>query len=186
MSRYDALLRLIDKYKPESIIEIGVWNGANAIRIINQALKYHPAITYTGYDLFEDATSETDTKEFNVKGHNSAKAVAAYIRAETGITPTIIKGDTNETLKLGTVVDFVFLDGGHSIETIANDYAMVQGSKVIVLDDYYTPDERGESPDINIYGCNQLLKTIAKYEVIPDKDRVRGGGFTQLVVVEHV
>ena len=66
MSRYAQLLELIDKHKPRTLIEIGVWNGANAIRMINQALKYHDSVEYTGYDLFEDATSETDSKEYDV------------------------------------------------------------------------------------------------------------------------
>lgn len=197
MSRYAHLLELIDEHKPRSIIEVGVWNGANAIRMIKQALKHHDTVTYTGYDLFEDATAETDTKEFNVKGHNSVKAVAAYIRAETGISPLLIKGDTNETLKL-TVADFVFLDGGHSVETIKHDYEMLATSNVVVFDDYYT-----DGPDTSKYGCNFLFekfetgKTPIEYSdfckqfnfsnktfnILPTKDLVRGGGFTQLVVV---
>lgn len=181
MTRYDVLLELIDKYKPQSIVEIGVWNGANAIRMINRAKQYHSDIEYTGYDLFEDATPETDEKEFNVKGHNGAKAVAAFIRSETGITPTLIKGDTNETLKPDVIADFVFLDGGHSVETIAHDYEAIKGSKVIVLDDYYT-----DGADIIKYGCNALIKTLGKkYNILPQKDPVKGGGFCQLVLVEN-
>lgn len=180
MTRYDVLLNLIDKYKPQSIVEIGVWNGANAIRMINRAKQYHSDIKYTGYDLFEDATPETDEKEFNVKGHNSVKAVAAFIRNETGITPTLIKGNTNETLKPDVIADFVFLDGGHSVETIAHDYKAVKSSKVIVLDDYYT-----DGVDTTKYGCNKLLDNFNRtHEILPHRDPVKGGGFCQLVVVE--
>src|SRR5690348_441704 len=110
-SRYQHLLELIDEHKPSSLVEIGVWNGENAIRMIKQALRYNTKVTYTGYDLFEDMTEELDEKEFNVKGHNNIRAVAAYIKAETGIAPVLIKGDTNSTLETGTVADFVFLDG---------------------------------------------------------------------------
>lgn len=181
MSRYDDLLVLIDKYKPRSIIEIGVWNGANAIRMINRAKQHHNDIEYTGYDLFEDATSETDAKEFNVKSHNQARAVAAYIQSETGVAVRLIKGDTNHTLKPGTVADFVFLDGGHSVETIGHDYEAVKTSAVIVLDDYYV-----DGPDINKYGCNSLVSAWidgGDALVLPTKDPVKGGGFTQLVVI---
>jgi len=181
MTRYDTLLELIDKYKPRSIVEIGVWNGANAIRMINRAKQYHSDITYTGYDLFEEASAETDQKEFNVKGHNSVKAVGAFIRSETGITPVLIKGDTNETLKLDVIADFVFLDGGHSVETIAHDYEAVKNSKVIVLDDYYT-----DGVDTSKYGCNQLLDSFNRnHQILPHKDPVKGGGFCQLVVLEE-
>ena len=181
MSRYLELLTLIDEHKPQSIVEIGVWNGANAIRMIKQALRHNTKITYTGYDLFEEATLETDKKEFNVKGHNSIRAVAAYIKAETGIMPDLIKGNTRNTLP-ETVADFVFLDGGHSIETIRSDYERVKNSKVVVLDDYYVP-ENG-SPNIGKYGCNSLVSDLTKtFRVMPQMDRVSGGGTTQLVVV---
>lgn len=183
MSRYLQLLELIDQYKPKSIIEIGVWNGQNAIRMINRARAHHQNVTYTGYDLFEDATAETDKKEFNVKGHNHVKAVAAEIKAATGITPTLIKGDTNQTLKPNTVADFVFLDGGHSVETIASDYERVKASKVVVLDDYYTPEVNGACPDTKKYGCNNLVGAIDGGRILPAKDPVKGGGYTQLVVV---
>jgi predicted O-methyltransferase YrrM len=185
MSRYDKLLELIDQYKPKSIIEIGVWNGANAIRMINRAKQYHPDISYTGYDLFEDATSETDAVEFNVKGHNSARAVAAYIKASTGVEPAIVKGNTNETLKQNTIADFVFLDGGHSVETIFSDYNRIDQSSVVVLDDYYT-----DGPDTRKYGCNNLVEILImttgefkRVDIIPPKDPVKGGGYTQLVLV---
>lgn len=182
MNRYSHLLELIDSHKPQSIVEIGVWNGANAIRMIKRALRHNTKITYTGYDLFEDATLETDKREFNVKGHNRVNAVAAYIKAETGIVPMLVKGDTRKTL-ISTVADFVFLDGGHSVKTIRSDYERVCNSKVVVLDDYYTSDGQG-CPDTSKYGCNQLLASLSvPFDVLPTKDPVKDGGYTQLVVV---
>lgn len=183
MSRYAQLLELIDQHKPQRLLEIGVWNGQNAIRMIKQALRHSQEVDYQGYDLFEDMTSELDAQEFNVKGHNHLRAVQAEIRAATGIAPFLIKGNTRETLSMGVTRDFVFLDGGHSVETIKSDYERVQNSKVVVLDDYYTPDEEEKVPDITKYGCNELVKTLEKYEILPIKDRVRGGGCTQLVVI---
>lgn len=179
MTRYDTLLELIDKHKPQSIVEIGVWNGANAIRMINRAKQYNPDITYTGYDLFEDATQETDEKEFNVKGHNSVKAVAAYIQSETGIKPNLVKGNTHDSLTR-TIADFVFIDGGHSIETISHDFEAVKFSDVVVLDDYYTGDI-----DTSKYGCNYLVSVCSALnpEILPHKDPVKGGGYCQLVVI---
>ena len=77
------------------------------------------------------------------------------------------------------MADFVFLDGGHSIGTIALDYAAVKNSKVVVLDDYYT-----DGVDISKYGCNSLVDTSSlPHEILPPKDPVKGGGYTQLVVI---
>lgn len=182
MSRYTQLLELIDEHKPKSILEIGVWNGQNAIRMINQAKKHHPDIQYFGYDLFEDATSETDAVEFNVKGHNYLRAVKAEIMAATGIMPHLTKGNTR-TVLLPITVNFAFIDGGHSIETIKHDYSMVKESRIVVLDDYYTSDGQG-CPDTSKYGCNSLVDKLSKpMDILPAKDPVKGGGFTQLVVL---
>lgn len=181
-TRYDQLLELIDQHKPKSIVEIGVWNGANAIRMIKRALRHNTKVVYTGYDLFEEATPQTDEQEFNVKGHNNVRAVAAFIKAETGIVPNLIKGNTRSTLPV-TTADFVFVDGGHSIETIRSDYERVRSSKAVVLDDYYTSDGSG-CPDTAKFGCNTLVSTLTvPFDILPHKDPVAGGGYTQLVVI---
>ena len=35
--------------------------------------------------------------------------------------------------------DFVYIDGGHSYETVMHDYAKVKDSKVIIFDDVQMP-----------------------------------------------
>lgn len=184
MSRYKQLLQLIDVFQPKSIVETGVWNGQNAIRMINQASKFGD-VSYTGYDLFEDGTPELDAKEFNVKHHNNKTAVLATILHN--IPPQhsvhLIKGDTNETLIDGLHSDFAFIDGGHSIETIRSDYHKLSACSVIVLDDFYTPDEHGNCPDISLYGCNSLVRNLSHVQLLPIKDPVMGGGYTQFALV---
>jgi len=82
-------------------------------------------------------------------------------------------------------VDFAYIDGGHSVETIMNDYRAVQASKMIVFDDYYLPNDEGECPDTNIYGANQVVDAIEGAEVINTLDRVTGGGYVCLAVVRN-
>ncbi len=182
MKRYGQLLELIDQFKPQSIIEIGVWNGANAIRMIKQAAKHHPKIHYIGYDLFTEATPETDEREFNVKSHNHRLNVLMQMREAVGADHRIelIQGDTRQTLK-PSVADFVFIDGGHSVETIKSDYEALKDSRIVVLDDFYR-----DGPDINRYGCNSLTTEILdrQLKLLPIADPVKGGGTTQLVLVE--
>ena len=40
-----------------------------------QLLKTQIKLDYYGFDLFEDATIETDKEDFNVKAHNTMEAV---------------------------------------------------------------------------------------------------------------
>lgn len=184
MTRYDQLLKLIDLFQPKSIVEVGVWNGHNAIRMIRQAQKYHKDIVYTGYDLFEEATPETDVTELNVKPHHTVQDVGNLIVQNTGIAIDLVRGNTRQTLTPHTKADFVFIDGGHSVETIESDYMKLRQSRVVVLDDYYTPDETGACPDINIYGCNKLVNLYVRNSIVlPHKDYVSGGGHNQLVLV---
>jgi len=149
--RHSKLYQLIEVFEPQTIVEIGTWNGKNAICMIHAAYKHNFNIEYIGYDLFDDATEETDKEEFNIKEHFSIHEVTDSIKSACAprniphltttdltieITIDLTQGNTNETLK-ETVADFVFIDGGHSLETIANDYSKVKGSKIVVFDDYY-------------------------------------------------
>jgi predicted O-methyltransferase YrrM len=181
-NRYKKILDLIDIFQPESIVETGVWNGENAIRMIATAQNYSKNVTYIGYDLFEDGNAELDALEFNIKPHNTLEAVKQRI---TEMCPNayinLIRGNTRETLKPVTV-DFAFIDGGHSLETIKHDYEMLRGCSVIVLDDYYLPDENGEMPDISKVGCNRIVGDLP-HAIIDTGDKVATGGTVALAVV---
>jgi predicted O-methyltransferase YrrM len=182
MSRYDKIMNLIDLFEPRTIAETGTWNGRNAVRMLRSAGKYHNNTQYIGYDLFEGATAETDTEEFNVKPHNNCDDVLAFIKHECEKADvTLIKGNTRDTLK-PLIVDFAFIDGGHSLETIQHDYEMLKKSSIVVFDDYYTPDAQGRMPDISKIGCNMIVEKLP-HTVIRTEDPVISGGFVNLAVV---
>jgi hypothetical protein len=178
--RYLQVLALVDRFKPATIAEIGTWNGGRAMEMAAIALKHRSQVKYIGFDLFEEATSETDQRELNVKKHHSLDEVTTRLNAFAGMNPgftfELHRGNTNDVL-FDLSVDFVFLDGGHSIETIENDFRMVRNSKVIVLDDYYTGPI-----DTNRFGCNRLVGGLQNCQVLPTRDPVAGGGFTQVVL----
>ena len=48
------------------------------------------------------------------------------------------RGFTHETLKYKKY-DFVYIDGGHSYDTVKHDYEKVKDSKVILFDDCQEP-----------------------------------------------
>lgn len=186
LGRYQQLLDLINIHKPQSIVEIGTWSGDNAVRMIKQASKHHKKIEYIGYDLFEEADRHTDASELNVKRHFSRDEVSGKISSSCPSAEiNLIKGNTRKTLT-NIVADFVFIDGGHSVSTIASDYAACQGSRIIVLDDFYCPDENDEWPDIDFYGCNRLCAELeSKCEFLPIADRVRNGGLVQMILINN-
>lgn len=167
--RYTQLLDLIRETKPSSIIEIGTWNGLRAIEMCKVALQFSESVHYIGYDLFEDATDKTDAEEFNIKPHFSITKVSTLLKKTFGdnkhFSFELIKGNTKETLKQH-IVDFVFIDGGHTVETIQNDYSYVKESKIIVFDDYYL-DFNQQDIDLDLIGANRIVDKIDGFALLP-------------------
>ena len=185
--RYDQLYPIINIVTPTSILEVGTWNGVRAILMMTRALQHRDKVSYSGFDLFEGGTPETDTEEMNVKKHFSEGEVHENLMKWAGTLPAsktvnvrLHRGNTRETLKHvcpAAGVDMVFLDGGHSVETIESDYNNVRAAKIIVFDDYY----RGAEIDINKFGCNKIVEELP-HCLLPAKDPVMGGGHTYFAV----
>ena len=152
------------------------------------AFDYHDKVTYIGYDLFGTATPEMNEKEFNSKANNTAEAVSerlaeyAIEKAKEGKTFEfkLVEGDTNETLTDKPVADLVFIDGGHSYETVSHDYHQLMHNKVVVLDDYFSKDDNDNWPEEEHRGVNKLWteeikeREDANVYVIPSNDPVKG------------
>lgn len=189
MNRYAQLIPIIRAVKPKTIVEVGTWNGLRAIMMAQEALKYNSEVFYYGFDLFEDATEETDARELNVKKHFTkaevTKALKQFQRDNPGFGFKLYKGDTRKTLRdwIDADVDFAFIDGGHSVETIQSDYEELKGSKCIVFDDYYVADEDGKCQDTERFGCNKLLSTLPEVQILSAADPVKGGGLVKMAAI---
>ena len=168
--RYTYLEILISELKPRdhfSIVEVGVWKAGRAKRMSFSACKIADTVSYTGYDLFEDVTQDILIKEFaNKKTIVSLEEVTEKLNwfvdniAGSYFTFNLIKGDTNITLKNKHIMaDFVFIDGGHSVSTIENDYAAFKECPLVVLDDYYIGFEDAVT---NKVGSNRVVDLIKK------------------------
>jgi predicted O-methyltransferase YrrM len=173
--RYQQLLDAVWDRKPESILEIGTWNGQRAFEMLSLV----PNAEYYGFDLFEEATADTDAEEMNVKQHYSLEDVK---RKLNGFNVYLFQGNTRDTLKdFSMPVDLIWMDGGHSIETIESDWRNIQRcihkDTIVLLDDYYTG-----AIDTTKFGCNQLVETL-NHEVLPISDRVVPHGRVQMVRV---
>lgn len=155
MSRYKNIFELIEEIKPKTIMEIGTWNGNHAEQMIRLAQKFNNPITYYGFDLFEDFNLAK--KEFCPKQPASFKQVNQKIKA-TGCEYRLIKGNTHNTLASFQCepVNFIFMDGGHSLETIHSDWKnirkFINKDTTVLLDDYYL--------NIDYVGCQNLVKSL--------------------------
>ncbi len=178
----DDLIRL---HKPRIITEIGVARCITALRMIDRAFKKQDEIVYHGFDLFEDLDDARIKAEFQGKVPISfdqanklfAEAAARYAEHGKTLHWNLHRGPTTKTLlhcqKEALSADLVYLDGGHSVETIKHDLRALKGSKVILLDDFYHDRE----PDFTQrWGCNTVVQELypGDFAFMPIVDHVQG------------
>lgn len=163
-SRYAQLSAILNNYSHSNILEIGTHNGNRAVELCSINLKNGKPVHYMGYDLFEQGNALTNELELNAKGNPTMVSVqqkldALKMQYPNLFTYELFAGNTNETLKQNPppkVLDFVWLDGGHSIETIRNDLMAVEHAKLVVMDDFY----HDECVDTSKFGCNEVVKSV--------------------------
>ena len=185
--RYFQLTTLLNELKPAVIMEIGTWSGERA----RQMMLAGDGMVYFGFDLFEDGSPEDDKRELNVKRHYTAAEVSAGLR---GFPHKLYRGYTRETLPVFMEdygpgkVDFAFIDGGHSVDTIQTDWnwteRFIRPGGVVVFDDYYT---NCSDADLDSFGCNRVVENIGlegvDYEILRQTDKVANGWNVQMVRV---
>lgn len=176
--RYKYLFETIRKNKCRKIMEIGTWNGEHALRMIEEAKKNFPPgeIQYYGFDLFELLDDKMASKEFSTSKIPPSLEIVREKLAKTNAEIHLYKGDTRNTLPKVVnelpKVDFVFIDGGHSIEAIQNDWKYVQKfmdeKTIVIFDDYWNRDDAG---------CKKVVEGIdkTKFEVriLPIQDKFK-------------
>lgn len=175
--RYMNLLILIIFYKPKTILEIGVYNGLRAKQMIEAAKIYNNQIIYYGFDLFENFYKEKNIlfKELS-KNPLKKKDIMSFLSSVCKVF--LFKGNTKKTLEKFTKkkikIDFLFIDGGHSVRTINNDWHYVQKllhkKSIVVFDDYYL-DDKGL---IKKFGCNKIIHNLNnsfKFQKLPFVDQ---------------
>ena len=176
LRRYGYLLLVIDRNHCRNIMEIGIWTGKRSLEMIERANRYNDAkdISFYGFDLFELLTDKLNKEEFSKK---PPTMMEVKIRLEkTGANINLFKGFTRETLPRSVSglpkMDLIFIDGGHKVETIQNDWkyaSMLMHEKTeVIFDDYYHKHD-----DV---GCKPVIEAIdrSKYDVqiLKPRDRV--------------
>ena len=159
----DNILELINEYNPKNVLEVGVFCGVTARNICELLNKNHKdSFSYIGVDLFGNnkASSDDEIEPLflkNQKFSNPFKTLFYnYIKKENlnsiesvhkllkkfGDKIKLIQGDTREILENLSLesIEFVFLDGGHSYETVMNDLNILEKklrkNAIILCDDY--------------------------------------------------
>jgi len=164
-NRFINLPKIVQESKSKVLMEIGVCTGYHAKKMILAALETPGKVTYYGFDLFEDITDEM--RESEASPPPVSKSVVKEKLRGIGVDINLFKGFTKDTLpkfvKTGIKPDFIFIDGGHSIKTVENDWHYVKQlmheNTIVVFDDYMSAyDELG-------WGCNPVVDTIKDYNV---------------------
>ena len=181
----DNFLKLVDEYKPKKVLEIGVFCGVTS-RNLCELLKKNNGnnFKFYGLDLFgSDKTSEVDEIEpkflekqkfsnplktifynhIKKENLNSKLSVENFLKNFSN-NIHLIKGDTRITLEKVPLdeIDFVFLDGGHSYETVLSDlkqlHSGMRDKTQIVCDDFsgITKIESVEKAITNFVNLNNL------------------------------
>jgi len=163
-TRYRNLLEQIDLHKPRFILEFGTWQGRTAVKMVKQALKYRDDVHYFGIDLFEFLTVEQANWENMTKRFATRKETYEYLQKEIPGRHSIFTGYSHvvfPTMKENEIkkyhftntVDFIFIDGGHSLETITRDWMCAESvmgkNSVVIFDDYYE--------EIDDIGCRGFI-----------------------------
>lgn len=149
--RYRHLAETIDQHRCRRILEIGTWNGWHAEDMIRAAAKHWPAdqVEYYGFDMFEDIDDAKIAAEIS-KRPPSQETVERRLR-DTGARIQLVKGDTTVTLPEVAAqlpkMDLIFIDGGHSYETVSSDWEhcrrLMHEGTVVLLDDFWGQEDAG-------------------------------------------
>lgn len=113
--------------------------------------------------MFEEMTREMTQAELSKSRLPPSKSeVEQRISAVSKVSVQLFKGNTRDTIKLVAPklpkMDLIFIDGGHSLETIASDWegvkVCIDPGTIVMFDDYY--ENRDD------YGCKTLVETVLK------------------------
>ena len=167
-------------------MEIGTWTGSRAEQMIEAAKEFNPAnqINYYGFDLFEELTLKTFSQEFS-KQPPRMEEVKKELE-KTGANIYLYKGDSRQTLpevfSRLPKMDFIFIDGGHSLETVKNDWRwsskLLAPQGVIIFDDYWQ-NRTDAGAKVTVDGIDRNQFSV---ELLPIIDRFNNPDFGKLVI----
>ena len=154
----DLFLKEILNSKPKNILEIGIFQGVTARNVCELLYKTHNnSFKYIGIDKFD--LDKKENNEFIPSVHFKNPLKQFYYRYIVKENPYslksvknllkkfdknvfIFKGDSKIVLPKIDLneIDYVFLDGGHSYDTVKSDLnnckVVVENNGLVLCDDY--------------------------------------------------
>lgn len=161
--RKSIIIKHIRDNQPVKILEIGVYTGGFAIRMLSQILKSNRAKTsYTGVDLFAEMQTRENYKAEISMWPDSRNDVLNKIKGEvSGVKISLVQSNSFDFLVNDVnKYDLIFIDGGHSYNTVKADYEMscklLNDQGVIFFDDYTTRNGAQNSG----FGISKVIEEI--------------------------
>ncbi len=180
------LLNLISELRPKKFLEIGVLEGVTSRNVCEQLNKINKGnFNFIGIDLFGGDILENNSKEFTPISYRiknplkwvyfklilrmdpNSKECVEYLLRKFKNSVKILKGYSKDILKQIDLkeIDLVFLDGGHSYETVKEDLNLLisnlKGNSVILCDDY----------NVKHYGVKKAVDEIKDSHEFSDHKR---------------
>lgn len=185
-TRRSQIYDLIKNLQIETFAEIGVASGDNAAIILSL-----PSIKiYYGFDLFEMMTDEIKEKEFSKRPlsmNDVSKKLSPLCRQNNDRSYILLKGFTYNTLPKfldkHLRVQMWFIDGGHSLETMTNDFKIIheciQPNDIIIFDEWNEWADDYKGPKWSVQPLIEQIKANKQYKyeitVLPKTDIYRDG-----------
>ena len=163
----NIFLNIVNQHRPKVFLEVGVFCGVTARNVCELLNTIHSGnFKYVGIDLFGDKANEDEKVPNYLKKQsfsnpiknlfyniilrenlNSYESVQKFLK-KFSKNITLIKGNSNKILQHLDMenIDFAFLDGGHSFETVFNDLNLLfdkislNKDAIILCDDYEDAD----------------------------------------------
>tara|TARA_B100000989_G_scaffold276301_1_gene236486 strand:- start:3268 stop:3897 length:630 start_codon:yes stop_codon:yes gene_type:complete len=154
-------LDLINEYKPKNFLEVGVLEGVTARNVCDLLFKFYGNnFRYVGIDLFGLDFEKNNIKEFTPISYNYSNPFkyfyhkffirknpntldgVKYLLKKYEKSVNLYKGYSQDLLNNMdlSLIDFCFLDGGHSYDTVKSDLLIIlkgiKKNSLVLVDDY--------------------------------------------------
>ena len=156
--RYEYLYWHLRRNPARNILEIGVYRGVRSREFVKACLAKLPAseVNFYGIDLFElykESDPDFINKEFAQYkpplSREEIRAVLGQLLPQSNTHLFAGRSDHVFARHLHTMpqMDFIFIDGGHSLDTIQSDFEccskLISPTGAIFLDDYWLSRDAG-------------------------------------------